>query len=119
MIRHFTHYSQVLKDTYYPGDLFSTTVQVCNPQLEPLESHPLFVILDVYDTLYFAPDFSDFNSVNQDYPPGETEVTILDPFLWPEDVGSATGLSWYAALVDPSVSNLVSNLSTWEFGWSN
>jgi len=110
-------YLQMPKHYYAAGDTCSCTVVFWNASDTVLTDRPLFVILDVFGALYFAPDFSDFNFYDETFSPGRTDTVILDAFTWPEDTGSADGIFWLAALTDAEISRLESNLTVWEFGW--
>ncbi len=102
------------------GDICSCSVLVCNMTGGDLINYPLFVILDVYGKYFFAPSFSAYDNYSVLYPsfgPGDTTVEILPEFDWPEDVGAAQGLIWYAGLTDPEISGLFGDYDYWEFGW--
>jgi len=106
---------------YRPGDICWCTATVCNAEAQALEGNPLWVILDVFGTYYFAPSFSQTpeNYLAQ-YPRfevGETVVEVLPSFTWPEGAGSANGVVWYGALTDPQVTTLVGELGSFTFGW--
>ncbi|MCD4655237.1 hypothetical protein K8T06_15050 [bacterium] len=101
---------------YYPGDNFECTVSVFNEGNSTLQDHPLFMILDVFGEYFFAPGFSNYDHYTSDYPPGETEFVVIPAFNWPTDAGNAQDIKWYAA---PGITDLISNLSTWTFGWSD
>jgi len=107
--------------TFRPGDPCFCIAEVCNSTGEPISGYPLFVILDVYGVLLFAPGFTeDLDSYLSEYPsfqPGETLVTVVQPFIWPEGAGAATGILWYGALTNPSVTEIVGDWSSWSFSW--
>ena len=107
---------------YSPGDSCECSVTVCNITQSILNNYPLFVILDVYGEYFFGPTFSsDFDSyilLYPEFPFGETLVDVIPPFIWPEDAGKASGIYFYAALTDPSVSQIYGKWDSWEFGWS-
>lgn len=105
---------------FHAGDICSCKAFVCNPFSEPITGYPLFIILDVLGTYFFAPTFSAYDNYLQTYPsfdPGITEIIVLPEFIWPSGVGSASGLYWYGALTDPEITELFGILGTWEFGW--
>ncbi len=104
---------------FHPGDECFCKVRVCNTTGAPLDDIPVFVILDVYDNLYFAPDFSDFDYFKSTLPQGASEITVLPAFPWPENAGAASHIFWYAAMTTPEISELYGNMSSWEFGWSD
>ncbi len=114
--------SLYMPDTmFYTGSLCMCTVTVTNDTGGALTDHPLFVILDVYGSYFFAPSFSAYDNYLSDYPSfasGDTEVTVIPEFNWPNGAGSATDIIFYAAITDPGINGLYSNLDTWTFGWT-
>ncbi|MBN1355804.1 carboxypeptidase regulatory-like domain-containing protein [bacterium] len=110
-------------DMYHPGDTCYCRVDVCNNDPVPLEDHPLFVILDVYGTCFFAPgfttDYDNYISLHPSYPFGVTTVEVLPAFIWPEGAGQADGIVWYAALTDPYITSIYGEWDSFAFGWSN
>lgn len=96
---------------------------VCNTTDNPLVNHPLFVLLDVYGMIFFAPSFSEeFDNYLNTWPefqPGRTTVTVLPPFEWPEVDGSASDIMWYAALTNPEMTDIVGQSGAFKFGWNN
>lgn len=106
---------------FVAGDPCWCQVDVCNAGDSPLVNHPLFVILDVYGSLFFAPSFGDFDSYLGTYPefgPGRTTVDVLPVFAWPDEAGSAYGLQWIAALTDPEVTQIVGNWDRYDFAYN-
>ncbi len=102
------------------GDPCECRVTVCNADGAVISGYPLFVILDVYQTYFFAPSFGAFDSYLEQYPsfaPGETTVQVLPAFAWPSGVSAAGGIQWYAALTNPQITELYGTLGTWTFGW--
>jgi hypothetical protein len=104
---------------FTPGDICACSVLLCNPTAKTMVSIPVFVILDVYGTLFFAPGFSAFDSYTVDVPPGPSHVTVLPEFIWPEHAGTADGVLWYAAMTNPDMTALVGTFSTWSFSWND
>ena len=105
-------------DHYQPGDPCYLTVTVTNADTQPLTDHPLFLILDVYGEIFFAPSFTtDFDFYPGPWPHGDTFVEALPEFEWPDTGTAATGIVWYAALTDPAVTHIVGEWDVWEFGW--
>ena len=99
-----------------PGDICYVKVHVCNPG-DNMGGTPLFVILDAYGDLFFAPSFSDFDSYSINLIAGRQTKTVLSDFNWPSGVGSAYGLWWYAGMTDPEMSALRGEMDAMEFGW--
>ncbi len=105
---------------FSPGDGCSCEVTVCNPDQAVLRNHPLFVLLEIAGTYFFAPSFSDFDhylDAYPEYPPGETMIEVLPSFPWPEGAGSFSGARFIAALTDPNIQVIVGEMDTFEFGW--
>lgn len=105
-------------DSFTIGDPCECRVMVCNPYENPIEDAPLFVILDVYGMLFFAPDFSQWDYYLVDILPGRTTQTVIPQFIWPDIDGSAEGIAWYAALTDAAVTETIGTVDTWMFGWN-
>lgn len=101
------------------GDICSCTAVVCNPGPDTYANHPVFVILDVFGTYFFAPDFSPFNYYTETISPGIIEIAVLPEFAWPSGTGSASGIKWYAAITNPQITALVGELGTFSFAWGD
>ncbi len=105
---------------FVPGDTFACSALVCNRESDNLTGYPLFVILDVYGTYFFAPSFnSSFDNFSQQYPAfsaGETSITVLPEFTWPAaGSGQAT---FYGALTDPDMTSIFGEWEMFPFSWS-
>jgi len=88
-----------------------------NPGPETYTGIPLFVILDVYGSLYFWPGFSEFDKKDIDVPLGSFDETVLPEFDWPAGAGTAEGINWYAAMTNPEMTDLFGEMDIWTFGW--
>ncbi len=104
-------------DEFTPGMTCYVTVRICNPEQTTYTGVPVFVILDVYSTYFFAPDFNAFDYYLKDIPPGTLDIQVLPEFQWPAGAGAAEGIRWYAAMTDPGITELFGNLGTFTFGW--
>lgn len=103
---------------FYAGDRSSCSVSVWNVEnTTPCDSR-LFVILDIRGELYCAPSFTSFDYYSGCFENGMTEISVIPEFTWPSGVGSATGLVWYAALVNSEMTELASEIGVFDFGWS-
>lgn len=100
-----------------PGDACRCRVTVCNPTGEAFTDLPVFVILDVYGMLFFAPDFSPFAYYLIPLEPGATVIDVLPQFEWPSGAGTATGIRWYAGITNSAFTAIVGDLDTFTFGW--
>jgi len=106
---------------FAPGDSCGCIARVCNAEGIVIESYPLFVILEVYGSYFFAPSFDPvFDSYLEQhryFDIGTTEIVVIPTFLWPVGVGSANGINWYSALTDPEITQLFGEMDSWTFGW--
>ncbi len=101
----------------FPGDVTSCSASVWNSEYEAIEESPLFVILDIMGTYYFAPSFSSYDYFERRFPFGLTKLTILPEFAWPANAGSAYAV-WYAFLANHEQTELMSNIGVFDFSWS-
>jgi predicted outer membrane repeat protein len=111
-------YVKMLAHAFIPGDPASCSVSVWNSSNSTLNEYPLFVILDVLGIDYCAPSFSGMDHYEWSFFPGFTELTVLPEFTWPENVGSASDIVWYAFLANPGMTELASDIGVFDFGWS-
>ena len=108
---------------YMPSNDFGTgdpcfcLVHVCNTDAVTYTDIPVFVILDVYGMYFFAPSFGPFDYYDDPIAPGLTTITVLPEFNWPAGAGTATNIIWYAAMTNPSITELFGNLGSFTFGW--
>jgi len=105
---------------YSPGDPCWCKCTVSVEGDSDLSGYPLLVLLDIFGVFYYAPSFNNvFDSYQLSYPPGDTIIEVLPSFEWPTGAGVASGLYWYAGIVDPEFTFLVSNGASFRFGWQN
>jgi hypothetical protein len=104
---------------YVPGNTCYCRVTVTNHVQDLVDYYLLFVILDISNSYFFAPSFSDFDYYNRTFPPGETVVEIIPEFSWPPGCGSLSDARFYAAFTDAGITRIVSNLAVFTFGWSS
>ena len=77
------------------------------------------VILDVFGTYYFAPSFVDLDCYVMDIEPGQETIQVVPHFTWPEVGGSASGIFWYAAMINAELTGPLGQVASFEFGWGN
>lgn len=106
-------------DYYAPGDECWCQARVENLTAANITGKPLFVILDVFGSYFFAPSFGAYDSYERAFPPGETLISVLESFMWPEGAGSADNIMWYGALTNAEVTQLYGQMGTWSFGWGS
>ncbi len=104
--------------SFSPGDTASCSVSVWNAGNSLLKDYPLFVILNVFGSYYFAPGFSEMDYYKWTFFPGLTELTVIPAFTWPDNAGSASNILWYAFLTNPEMTALASEIGIFDFGWS-
>ncbi len=106
---------------FSPGDTCSCMAVICNPGPEIHTHVPLFVILDVFGTYLFWPDFSSFDYIIlETVPAGPMIVQVIPEFAWPEGAGTVLdGVQWIAAMTDPEITSLLGSAGKWPFGWGN
>jgi len=103
------------------GDLCWCNAYAINPNLqEPGVNIPLFVILDVFGELFFAPDFNEFAYYTiADLQSSEKQAfSVLEEFPWPDIEGTVNGVFWYAGMTNPEMSDLLGEMDSLEFGWT-
>jgi hypothetical protein len=92
---------------YRAGDTFWLECQVCVGA--SVTDVQMAIVLGVFGEYWFWPSWSiEFDRMMKDYEPGLTTFYGLEPFIWPEVVGEATGLEFYAAMLNQD--------TTWIFG---
>ncbi len=102
---------------FQAGDACACSVLTCNPGDQSIEDVPLFVVLDVFGSYFFAPGFNEYDYQTITLHPGEQEWVILAEFSWPEGAGTAEGIRWYAAMTDSTKTELFGSMDTFAFGW--
>ncbi len=105
---------------FKPGDAFSVWTTICNSTHKTLVGYPVFVILDINQTYFFAPSFTTFDNYLFDYPklpPGQTMIPVVPEFSWPSGIPASAGIRFHAALLTPDMRDLIGSIDTWEFAW--
>lgn len=102
--------------SFGPSDTFYLNVDICNPSAS-MGVVPLFVILDVYHELFFAPSFNDFDHYHIQLFSGFQSLPIIPAFAWPVDAGAADGILFYAGLTNPQITDLIGDYDFVIFGW--
>lgn len=105
------------RSDFAEGDLCYCDVAICNTAATTIEKVPVFVILDVFGSMYFAPLFDDYSYYVLDIEPGLHTMRVLEEFPWPSGVGKAEGIRWYAAMTDFEVTKLYGDYAVFSFGW--
>jgi C1A family cysteine protease len=104
---------------YHPGDPFTLSIRSCNgsPYDLPVET---YVILDVFGHYWFWPEWSESpNSKINSLPALDCEEETIVSFDWPAGSGSAQGLRFWAAMIDPVTKVLTGSHSVCEFDYTS
>jgi hypothetical protein len=103
-------------DYFRQGDVFDLKLRVMS--YDPPQTVHQFVLLDVFGEYYFHPGWTqDIDYTVLQLTPGfDTTVGILN-FVWPSAPGAVQGLRFWAALLDTSNTNVVSNVAQVTFGY--
>ncbi len=104
-------------DLYFsPGDICYLNAAICNP--EAAQYLPLFVILQVEEEFWFAPDWTqDLSYYFEVIPAGRSVKEIIPEFVWPEVEGSYTGMIFWGALTNPEITEVLGDFDYVEFGY--
>ncbi|MBN2056923.1 hypothetical protein JW905_18500, partial [bacterium] len=76
-----------------------------------------FIILDVYGSYWYAPDWTqNLDFTQKSYIRNENNHDIILDFWWPAGTGAASGIMFWSAVLDENW-NLLSNVAFTEFGY--
>ncbi len=111
-------YLALNKSMFDPGDTFLCSVTISNPG--PAVVVQEYVVLDVYSNYWFwpgwtqEPDYMVRELEAGAYYPGEEIIT----FTWPEGDSAATGLKFWAAMLNAADGELEGEFSMVEWGYN-
>jgi hypothetical protein len=99
-------------------------LELCNPGPDE-PTLPLFVVLDVYGSYYFWPSWTHYDppaSPEIDYREelleiGVRELSIIDPFPWPDAGGPVEGILFHGALLTPDMTGIYGEMDSVEWGY--
>lgn len=107
---------------FRPGDPCSLTASLCNPGTPQIDRR-LCVVLAVFGEFWFGPGWGHYPDAGIDFyamariETGLTGMVILEEFIWPDVSDSQDGLRFYGAVLDQSMSQLLTPLAEFEFGF--
>ncbi len=111
----------VLNDTMFTaGEPFELYAALSNPGAA--RDVDLYVVLDVFQDYYFYPSWSHYPDEGIDKAslslPG-ARVTRHDilAFTWPPNAGSASGIKFWGAMLDPATAELLGEIVYVEWGF--
>lgn len=107
---------------YHQGDFCWLTAFITH-EGAPISQAALVVMLDIGAGVYYFwpswcvyPPALDYESITLSQ--GDQQHEIIPTFIWPEVEGSASGFWFFAAVLDPELTNAISNIAAWEFGFN-
>jgi len=112
-------YIQMPSHFFRPGDLFNLKVHLCNADSEMVEI-PLFVILQVGNLFYCAPDWKQVPELSYyviDVPSGWTTMEIIGDFFWPQGVGEMQNMFFWAGMTTKELDAAFGQVDSWKFGY--
>ena len=102
------------------GDNFYLNAVISNPD-PPKTQVPIFVILQIQDLFFFAPDWSTLDEhisyYERDLMTGSENLPVLSPFDWPSNTGSFEGARFYGAMTNTEMSALLGDMDYQDFSW--
>ncbi len=103
---------------FEPGDPFSCHVDVCNTGLDTLEEHHLFVVVMIYDLVFFAPSFgTSVDYWTDSFDPGMTRVDVIPAgYVFPAVTGTGNALV-LSALMSSDFASIYGGIGVWNFGY--
>ncbi|MCD4653567.1 right-handed parallel beta-helix repeat-containing protein [bacterium] len=79
----------------------------------------LVIVLDVYGDFYMWPSWSPYFDRDTIQVPSNTSVVPIIPlFNWPTGAGSASGLFFHGGLMSHDLTQILSNIDSIGFGWT-
>ncbi len=107
-------------EIYHPGDTCRVDAFVCVPGDQAMSGLPLFVMLYVAGEFFYGPGFTqNIDYYEGDYPPGETEVEIIESFFWPDGCGSYDGAMFIGAFLNQEMTMILGEFGYFVFGWTD
>jgi len=103
---------------YMPGDTCWVDMLLCNMDDAALTDIPTFFVLDIYGNYWFWPSWSvALDYAILDVEPGLTQMNIIAEFIWPDYPSGATGVLFYAAMLNEEMTQVIGSIGMFEFGW--
>ncbi len=112
-----TWYDLSISDfTFIAGDSFRLIRSIRNTTASPVDAVE-YVILDVYGSYWFAPSWTPSpESTLRHIDPVSVRTDTLFDFVWPADVGAASGIRFWGGIVRSESMDLI-DYDLAEFGW--
>ena len=104
-------------EIFSPGEQFLLKAYISNPGPETYSHQALAVLLDVYGLYFWYPAWtSDFGV---DYIDLGVEILPMEllAFEWPEVSSGGSGVYFYGALLDETLTGILGDYDVVSFGW--
>jgi len=106
---------------FHPGDECWLKAELCIGSWG-IADVELFIVLDIGTGDYwFWPRWlhypSDIDSQRFEATPGWRVIVAIPPFTWPDGVGEYSGISFTAAVLNPSLTTVLGRMDTWTFSY--
>jgi hypothetical protein len=102
------------------GDPFLLQATISNPSHNQAHQVPLFIVLYLNGEYFFWPDWNiSLQYQLIDILPGDQLITVIEPFIWPSDVGVGSGDFFFATLTNQEMTEFYGMYGFWEFGWES
>ena len=103
---------------FEPGDTCWLNTRVFNHSGEELGYLPMFVAMGYAGEYWFYPSWDQEIKLGWvNVTTGFQEMSIINPFTWPPDAGSGSGLYFYGLFTKPDLSKLYGVLDVWDVSW--
>ena len=101
--------SKQTPDCFYPGDTFSLSTSIQNPNSSE-QSGDFYLVLDVYGSYFFYPTWtSDLQNEFITVPANDTLNKDILTFTWPSGAGSASDIYFHSIVTKPGTFDVFSN----------
>lgn len=103
---------------FMPGDICLVDLHLCNTEDSMMTDIPVFLALDIYGNYWFWPSWSVLPDwAVLDIQSGLTVIHAITEFNWPYYQQQASGILFYAAMLNQEMSELIGAMGMFEFGW--
>ena len=102
---------------YKTGDSCFCTARLYNEMQDQISDYRLYVAMEIGGVFFFGPEFTtDFTYYDVKIPPGTSELSIIEEFIWPDTEDGGT-IYWYGVLTEPDSDDPAGVWSVFDFSW--
>jgi hypothetical protein len=109
-------YLEMPSHFFRSGDSCGLKVNIANPG-DAMENVPLFVVLQVGNMFYCAPDWEESSYYRIDIPEGWSSLIVIDEFEWPGEVGELDNLFFWGGITSDNFDEALGHVDSWKFGY--